>query len=204
VITEYDIEPIPGLPAALPVGESILWQGSPDWRRLALGAFRIRGVAIYFGLLMVLGAVQGAWTGVIITLIAGLLGIGILALIAWGAARTTLYTMTNKRIVMRIGIALPKCINLPFSLIQSADLALHKDGTGDIPLLVTGAQRLGYAVLWPHARPWKLSVPQPMLRAVPDAANVAAMLARACAARAAMPVSRSVPTPAMMPKAVAA
>lgn len=202
MITEYDIEPVPGLPEALPVGESILWQGSPDWKRLALGAFRIRGVAIYFGLLMILGAVQGALTGVVVTLIAGLLGIGILTLIAWGAARTTLYTLTNKRVVMRIGIALPKCINLPLSLIQSADLALHSDGTGDIPLAVTGAQRLGYAVLWPHARRWKLAVPQPMLRAVPDAANVAQMLARACGARAT--ISVSAPNPARMPEAVAA
>jgi Bacterial PH domain len=202
VITEYDIEPVPGLPEKLPVGEAILWQGSPDWKRLALSAFRIRGVAIYFGLLMAFGAVQGAWTGVLVTLVAGLLGIAILTLIAWGAARTTLYTLTNKRVVMRIGIALPKCINLPLSLIESADLALAKDGTGDIPLAVTGAQRLGYAVLWPHARPWKLAVPQPMLRAVPDAANVAQMLARACGTRATIDVPA--PAPARMPEAVAA
>lgn len=202
MITEYDIEPVPGLPEALPVGESILWQGSPDWRRLALSAFHIRGVAIYFGLLMAFGAVQGAWTGVAVTFVAGLLGVGILTLIAWGSARTTMYTLTNKRVVMRIGIALPKCINLPLSLIESADLALAKDGTGDIPLSVTGAQRLGYVVLWPHARPWKLAVPQPMLRAVPDAANVASMLARACGARAT--ISAPDTAPARMQEAVAA
>jgi hypothetical protein len=34
-------------------------------------------------------------------------------------------------------------------------------------------------VLWPHARPWYFSPPQPMLRAIPDAAKVAGILASA-------------------------
>ena len=38
---------------------------------------------------------------------------------------------------------------------------------------------LGYALLWPHARPWRLSQPEPMLRAVPEAQDVAAILAEA-------------------------
>jgi Bacterial PH domain len=186
MITEYDIEPVPGLPGRLPPGETMLWQGSPDWKRLALSAFHARGVALYFAALIVFGAVQGAWTGVGLTLIAALAGLGLIALGAWGAARTTLYTITNKRVVLRIGIALPKCINLPLSLIESADLRLHNDGTGDVPLRVTGAQRVGYLALWPHARPWKLTTPQPMLRCVPDAQTVAATLTRAYGTRLAV------------------
>ena len=34
-MSEYEIEPIPGLPGRLPPGETILWQGAPDWRVLA-------------------------------------------------------------------------------------------------------------------------------------------------------------------------
>jgi Bacterial PH domain len=186
MITEYDIEPVPGLPGHLPPGETMLWQGAPEWKRLAVSAFHIRGVAIYFGALILFGVVQGSWLGVGLTLVAGLLATGLIALGAWGAARTTLYTITNKRVVMRVGIALPKCINLPLSLVESADLSLHRDGTGDIALTVNGAQRLGYLALWPHARPWKLAVPQPMLRGVPDARAVAATLARACGTRLAV------------------
>ncbi len=188
MIIEYDNEPIPGLPGFLPKGEEILWQGAPDWRRLAMNALHIRKVAVYFGLLAALGAVQSlrgaaSWTGIGATMAVGVLGIGILTLIAWGTARSTMYTLTNRRIVMRIGIALPKCINLPLSVIGAADLALHNDGTGDIALSLNAAQRLGYIQLWPHARPWAVAVPQPMLRAIPDAQAVAAMLARACGAR---------------------
>jgi Bacterial PH domain len=187
-VYEHEAEPIPGLPGNLPKGEEIIWQGAPDWKRLALNALHIRAVALYFGALAAFGMVQAArgaasWSGIGMTIAVGLVGIGILALIAWGSARTTIYTLTTRRLVMRIGIALPTCINLPLSLIGSADLAQHNDGTGDIALTVTGPQRLGYIQLWPHARPWKLATPQPMLRGIPDAQAVAAMLARACGAR---------------------
>jgi Bacterial PH domain len=183
MIPEYDNEPIPGLPGFLPKGEEILWQGSPNWKRLAISALHVRKVAAYFALLAGFGAIQGSWTGALVTVGVGLVGIVILALIAWGTAKTTMYTLTNRRIVMRIGIALPKCINLPLSVIGSADLALHGDGTGDIPLSLNAPQKLGYIQLWPSARAWELATPQPMLRAIPDAQSVATMLARACGAR---------------------
>ena len=41
-------------------------------------------------------------------------------------------------------------------------------GQNDIPLAVRDTRRVGYAVLWPHVRPWMFSQPQPMLRCVPD------------------------------------
>ena len=43
---DYAGEPIPGLPADLPEGERLLWQGSPAWMSLAVRAFHIRKVAI--------------------------------------------------------------------------------------------------------------------------------------------------------------
>ncbi len=183
MIAEHDDEPVRGLPGFLPKDEEILWQGTPDWKRLALSALHVRKVAVYFALLAVFGVISGSWTGVLATIGVGIAGIAILALIAWGTARSTVYTLTNRRVVLRIGIALPKCINLPLSLIKSADLSLNADGTGDIPLTLNGEQRLGYLQLWPHARAWKLREPQPMLRAVPEAQKIATLLARACGAR---------------------
>ena len=49
--TEYENEPIPGLPGIPPKGEHILWQGSPDWQVLARTAFHTRLVTGYFVLL---------------------------------------------------------------------------------------------------------------------------------------------------------
>ena len=190
-MTEYEVEPIPGLPGIPPPGERILWQGSPDARALARSAFHVRIVAGYFAVLaawaLISAIVAGVHSvtdlkGVALTIIVGFIGVGLLHLLAWGSARSTIYTLTNRRIVLRIGMALPKCINLPLGMIGAVDLAVRHDGSGDLPLTITGPQRLGYLALWPHARPWKISTPQPMLRAVPDAATIASMIARTCLA----------------------
>lgn len=188
-MTEYENEPIPGLPANLPEGERILWQGKPDWQALARSAFHTRLISGYFAVLAAWALVSTLSDGVTtasdlagfaMTVIAGIVGVALLHLLAWGSARSTIYTLTNRRVVLRIGIALPKCINLPLGMIAAIDLAARPGGTGDVALAVIGRQRLGYIALWPHARPWKLGSPQPLLRALPDAATIASLVARTC------------------------
>ena len=98
---------------------------------------------------------------------------------AWLNARLTVYTITNRRVAMRIGVALTVTLNLPYRWIGSADLLTHADGSGDIALTLTGKSKLSYLVLWPHVRPWRISQPQPALRAVTGIADVAAILAHA-------------------------
>lgn len=196
---EHEVEPIRGLPGLLPKGETILWQGGPDWWTLARAAFHVRGVSLYFAALAMLSLVMGSVFGTVALIISGVLCVGLLALIAWGVGRTTVYTLTNRRLVLRIGIALPKCINLPLSLVRAADLRPLRHGHGDLALAMEHkGRKLGYLLLWPHARPWKLRDPQPMLRALPDAQGVAALLADACAALAgrsesAPPIERAAP-----------
>lgn len=186
-MSEYEIEPVPGLPGHLPPGERILWQGKPDWRVLARTAFHTRLVMGYFILLVgwaMVDALSGSGdaAGIAMTALAGVSGVALLHLLAWGSARTTLYTLTNRRIVMRIGMAVPKCINLPLGMIETAGFASGPGGAGDMPLTLVGAPKLGFLALWPHARPWRLVRPEPMLRAVPDGAQVAALIARTCLA----------------------
>jgi hypothetical protein len=184
-VTEYENEPIRGLPGLLPAGEEILWQGAPDWQTLARTAFSTRWVAGYFALLAGWAIARalvthGGWLGVELTIGLGAIGVGLLHLLAWAAARTTVYTLTNRRIVLRIGMAVPKCVNLPLGMIGSVDLATYTNGTGDVPLVIAGPAKLGMLALWPHARPWKIVTPQPMLRAVPEAQAVAMLIARTC------------------------
>lgn len=189
ILSEYDDEPIRGLPGDLPQGETLIWQGSPEWRLLARSAFFTRVVGLYFVALVALAIYNGSTGGVIATLIAGAVGIGLLMLYAWAVARTTVYTLTSRRVVLRIGVALNMCINLPLAKIGGANLRALGPVEGDLALQLIGPHRLGYLVLWPHARPWKLGNPQPMLRALPDAAVVGERLARAVAAIA--PVDRA-------------
>lgn len=194
-MSEYDHEPVRGLPGHLPPGEQIHWQGAPDWRAMAKSALHIRLIALYFAALA-LWAVLGGDAGSALGIAA--LGSGAIALFAaflWGVQQTTVYTLTNRRLVLRIGVALNKCINIPLSEIARADLRVHANGHGDIVLTLQGPPRLGYLMLWPHARALRIVRPQPMLRAIPDAAAIAAMLFEATRA-----VQAVAPVPAAAPR----
>ncbi len=188
---EFEWEPVPGLPEVLPEGEIILWQGSPNHRSLARHAFHVPALALYFSALLVariaLATLDGAGLLEAIASSAGLLviAVGCLALvelIAWLNARATVYTLTNRRVVMRIGVAIVVALNLPYREIASASLRSYSDGTGDIPIGLEDSAQLGFALLWPNARPWHFGDrAQPMLRSVPDAEAVAAILSTALA-----------------------
>jgi hypothetical protein len=49
-------------------------------------------------------------------------------------------------------------------------------------VLLPASDHIGYLNLWPHARPWRMKHPEPMLRSVPDAAAVARLLVEAWSA----------------------
>lgn len=179
--TEYEIEPIKGLPGNLPPGESIIWQGEPDWQTFARGVFHTRLVAAWF-VIVAMGAFVAGGTGPLgaaITAVVAVLGLALLGLLAWAQARSTVYTLTQKRLVMRFGVALPKCVNLPLQLIAAADLKPVGADKADIALRIHGRFPLGWLQMWPHVRPWKVAEPQPMLRAVPI--SFAPILAQALA-----------------------
>jgi hypothetical protein len=177
------------LPGRLPAGERILWQGAPNWLALAVSAYFAGPVAIWFLLLMAWRgytaySATGGDAAIAALSVAGLLpvavaGLGLIFFVAYLSARTTVYTITNRRVVLRIGIALPKAINIPFRVIAAAALRERMGTTGDIPLELKGPDRIGYAHLWPHVRPWRLKLPEPMLRAIPEAAAVARLLSAA-------------------------
>jgi len=183
-------ELIRGLPEPLPAGERVLWEGAPRWQSLFVHAFHGRKLAFYFGALLVLRAAFAAADGADAShaLVASLwlvplaaAALGLVALIAWLSARTAIYAVTNRRVVMRVGVVLALTLNVPFRIIETAGLRRHDDGTGDLPLALAGDDHVAWLHLWPHVRPWRTAHPQPMLRAVPDAARVADVLSRALA-----------------------
>lgn len=193
-MNEHDYEPIRGLPARLPPGEELLWQGEPRWPALARRAFHTRKIAIYCGILLVWRVVadlsdgasvaEATMAGVWIMPLATL-AIGIPALLARLFSRSTVYTITSRRVVIRFGVALPMTVNIPFRAIGSAGLKIHKDGTGDIPLALAGPDRIAYLHLWPNVRPWRFARAEPMLRAIPEPERVAEILAGALSNEAA-------------------
>lgn len=179
---EHGREPVPGLPAFLPEGERILWQGKPSVMEFAIRALHLRKVAIYFAVLLVLRIVeQGALSGHSLFVLLSLAGLGLLLLLAWLQVRSTLYTITNRRVVLRFGLAMPISFNLPFSRVETLDVRHRSAAATDISIGVRAnpQQRLSYIVMWPHARPWRLGNVQPMMRCIEDGEAVADLLQEA-------------------------
>jgi len=188
---DFAIEPVRGLPERPPEGERILWQGRPDWWALSREALNTYWIAGYFILL-------AAWRFATLVdqlgfgaafvssspfLIMGAVVCALLVAVAFVQARATVYTITNRRVAMRIGAALTVTLNLPFTQINCADLDRRRGGTGTIALHLKGSSRLSYLVCWPHVRPWVMRRTQPALRCIPDAEEVARLLAEAAEAR---------------------
>lgn len=179
---------VAGLPGALPKGEHVLWQGSPNWRAFAVRVFHTRFVAGYFALLIVWSAFSTLWEGGTMAAVAtsaawlslgGALALAVLGVLALLIARTTVYTLTNKRLAMRYGVALPMTINIPLRCIQAAGLREYPNGTGDIPFELKGPDKFAYLHLWPNVRPMRFKKPEPMVRAIPEARRAAQIIADA-------------------------
>ena len=208
---DFAFEKIPGLPADLPAGERLLWQGSPDWKSQALNTYHVRAVALYFAALLLwrIGAGFGAghdpatvalscvWLLGLGTIAAGMLGT-----LGYVSARTTIYSITSARVLLRHGIAVPLTVNIPFTLLEAANLRMRRDGTGDIFLRLRSDQRLGYLVTWPHLRPSKITRPQPSFRSLGDAAVAAQILADAVQSVAGAAVQRTAAKPEAIPGVV--
>ena len=93
-------------------GRALLWQGAPDWRVLARDALHVRSWSIYFGVLLL-------WRGATVACgdggsrgrcrprdaLAAAAGrarrSAILVVLAWLVSRTSVYTITDRRVVMR-------------------------------------------------------------------------------------------------------
>ena len=164
---EHEFEAAPGLPESLPAGEFILWQGAPDWRVLAVQALHVRKLTYYFAAMLGLQALYlmgepgvALLRPLLISLGMALLALGLLSATAWFAASSTLYTLTNKRMVMRLGIVLTVTFNLPLAKIASQLMAgrtlLESVQLGDIPgvgmVMIDGIVRAGRSRNTPPAQ----------------------------------------------------
>jgi hypothetical protein len=188
---DFDFEPRRGLPALLPEGERLLWQGSPRWQSLAVRGYQVRKVTVYFVILVLwriaLGIVHAeSFTPVALSclfiLLLGSIAFGVLCVLAYLNARSTVYSITSRRILMRHGVAVQLTMNIPLKFVDTAGLRPFRDGTGDIALTLPRSERIGFLITWPHLRPGRITRPQPSLRALVDAKEAAEILSAALAA----------------------
>ncbi|MEL7044767.1 MAG: photosynthetic complex putative assembly protein PuhB [Pseudomonadota bacterium] len=187
-VAEHEHEPVRGLPDYLPEGETLVWRGEPDFRVMARRVFHLRSVSIYIGLLLCAhlgfqlysgGDIVSVILGSSWMLGLGLTAIGIIALLAWAYTRSTVYTITNKRVVLRLGVALPMMVNLPLPIVGAADLRRYGDGSGDIMFTLAQKKKLSYFLLWPSIKPWQFKPVVPALRCLRNVDEAAAAVAAA-------------------------
>ncbi|THD85603.1 PH domain-containing protein [Aliigemmobacter aestuarii] len=205
---DFRFEPQPGLPAPLPEGEALLWQGSPDAKALAREAFKINWITGYLLLIAVWrggaafadGGLARSLAVFLPYLVLALAGYAVIRVLAWASARAAIYSITSNRVILRIGAALQVTYTVPFTRIATASADIRPvSGTGTIALELTEGAQLSYLVLWPHLRPGFARKVQPALRCIPDAARVARILADAAQTRLNEPVVTRRPTAAGEP-----
>jgi hypothetical protein len=185
---EHEFEAALGLPEQLPRNEYVIWQGQPDWKQLAVDAFHVRKITAYFAFMVFLQCVHlvdanTTWldmakqlgTSICLALIA----LGLLTWSAYLSSKATIYTLTNKRVVMRIGIVLSLTFNVPLKKIVASDLLILKNHVGNIALGISTDSPIGWLNLWPHVRAWRINAPQPTLRCIPQAEGVGQFILQA-------------------------
>jgi hypothetical protein len=181
---------IRGVPYPLPDGETLLWEGAPQARPVAMHVFRLPWFAAYLVAMILLWLAEtelafgsSAFFGALAVRVA--LSATVMAIIAGLSitiARTSWYAITNRRLVLRLGMVLPMTLNIPFTVLESAGVGVFRDGTGQLVLRLIKAQRIAYIALWPHCRAFRITHPEPVLRGLAEPQAVARILADAVAA----------------------
>ncbi|MEY4608223.1 MAG: hypothetical protein RL625_440 [Gemmatimonadota bacterium] len=175
---------VQGVAEALPPGERVLWEGTPAPQAIARHLLLVRPLSAYFAAMITWWMLANRsqvgsmdfWTpvGMQILLVGAVLG-GFLWLARW-IARSTTYAITDRRLVMRLGVIFPLTVNIPLSYIQGAQVKRFGDGTGQIALQLDPKERLAWIVLFPHVRPFSFTNPQPLLRGLTDPSTVGEVL----------------------------
>ena len=169
-----------GFDLLLPPGETVLWKGGPSLGAWLKRSWAIRAIWLWVGVAAVglalwssggAGRQEVAW----LVLVGAFGSLCVVAVDAW-ICRSTRYLITDRRIAMRFGLALPGTANIPLEDLRGASIRRFDDGSGDIAVEPQNPLGVGFSVLWPHVRPWRLSRPEPSLRFVPDVDRVGRIL----------------------------
>ncbi len=173
-----------GVAEALPPGERVLWEGAPAPRAIARHLLFVRPLGAYFTVMIAWwvaanigkAGTVGFWAPVAMqSLLAGAVLGGVVA-VARAIAGSTTYAITDRRIVMRLGLVFQLTVNIPLKYVVGAKAKTFRDGSGQIALQLDGKEKLAWIVLFPHVRPWRFTRPEPLLRGLADPAAVGAIL----------------------------
>lgn len=177
-----------GLPGPLPTGETVLFAAKPTFGSLLLHLFHIRIVGVALAIFALIPAWRlldagGSLAQVMLSpLLMAPFIFAVLAILfscAWVMARTTTYIVTNRRVILLVGWAITRMVNIPLKKIVHAGLRERGGGVTDIAITIDPSAKIGWLALWPHNRLRQFTRPVPMLRALPRGEALAEVLTNA-------------------------
>jgi hypothetical protein len=177
--------------SSIPEGENIIWSGKPDFKSITLRAFGLKYLLFYLLISFVFFSIR---SGIIVEpiklitsfvpyLLSGILICCIVSLFSYFQVRNTVYVVTDKRVVIKTGVALIFMLNVPFEKISEINRQILGDGSGNISFKLISGKRVPFFASWPSVRPWYFSNPEPTFRYVADADLVATDISRAAASK---------------------
>ena len=169
---------------AIPNGESILWKGRPSLWGFSWNLFGLKWITLYLSMLSIVSVARffasDFYTAFYVDFLPFFLS-GIFAsiiLIGLAATQTysTVYIITENRVIIKTGAALSFLISMPFKKIKEVNLQKRGASIGTISFELLSEKRVPYISCWPSVRPWKFKRTQPAFSCIGAVDEVATIL----------------------------
>ena len=169
---------------AIPEGESILWKGKPSFWGFSWYFFGLKLLAFYLIILSVVFAarltVTDFFTAFVVDflpfLLSGILTSIILMALAKIQSQSSVYIITENRVIIKSGAALSFLISMPFKKIKAVNLQKRKGSLGTISFELNSGKRVPYISCWPSVRPWRFKKTEPAFSCIENVDEVATIL----------------------------
>ena len=169
---------------AIPEGESILWKGKPSFWGFSWYFFGLKLLAFYLIILSVVFAARltatDFFTAFVVDflpfLLSGILASCILMALAKIQSQSSVYIITENRVIIKSGAALSFLISMPFKKIKAVNLQKRKGSLGTISFELNSGKRVPYISCWPSVRPWRFKKTEPAFSCIENVDEVATIL----------------------------
>ena len=177
-------EPHQTILEAIPDGESIQWKGKPSFWGFSWHFFGLKLMAFY---LIILSAVFVArltvtdfYTAFAVDflpfLLSGILASCILMALAGIQSQSSVYIITENRVIIKSGAALSFLISIPFKKIKAVNMQKRNGSLGTISFELNSGKRVPYISCWPSVRSWKFKKTEPAFSCIENVDQVATIL----------------------------
>ena len=169
---------------AIPNGESILWKGRPSLWGFSWNLFGLKWITLYLSMLSIVSVARffasdfytAFYVDFLPFFLSGIFASIILIGLAAIQAYSTVYIITENRVIIKTGAALSFLISMPFKKIKEVNLQKRGASIGTISFELFSNKRVPYISCWPSVRPWKFKKTQPAFSCVRSVDEVATIL----------------------------